>query len=374
MIKRKIEALIKSKLFRGKAIVVLGPRQTGKTTLLNKIAKEQKDFLLLNGDDLNVRQELENAGFEKLKQIIGNYSFVFIDEAQRIKNIGITAKIIIDMVKPEQLIISGSSALELANEINEPLTGRKWEYMLYPISWEELVEHTDYLTATQQLEQRLIFGSYPDVINHPGEEKEILNQLTGSYLYKDLFTYKSIKKPDVLEKILRALALQLGNEVSYNEISRLVQIDKNTVQTYIDLLEKAFVIFRLQPLSRNLRTEISTSRKIYFYDNGIRNSLITNFNSLNIRNDKGVLWENYLINERKKFNEYNKNWVNSYFWRTKQQQEIDLIEEKNGILYAYEFKWQSKKRVKLPKKFAEAYPQHEYKVITIENFTEFIGN
>lgn len=374
MIKRKIEALIKSKLFRGKAIVVLGPRQTGKTTLLNKIAKEQKDFLLLNGDDLNVRQELENAGFEKLKQIIGNYSFVFIDEAQRIKNIGITAKIIIDMVKPEQLIISGSSALELANEINEPLTGRKWEYMLYPISWEELVEHTDYLTATQQLEQRLIFGSYPDVINHPGEEKEILNQLTGSYLYKDLFTYKSIKKPDVLEKILRALALQLGNEVSYNEISRLVQIDKNTVQTYIDLLEKAFVIFRLQPLSRNLRTEISTSRKIYFYDNGIRNSLITNFNSLNIRNDKGVLWENYLINERKKFNEYNKNWVNSYFWRTKQQQEIDLIEEKNGILYAYEFKWQSKKKVKLPKKFAEAYPQHEYKVITIENFTEFIGN
>ncbi len=374
MIKRKLEALIKSKLFKGKVIVVLGPRQTGKTTLLNKILEEQKDFLFLNGDDLNVRQELENAGSEKLKQIIGNHSFVFIDEAQRIKNIGLTAKIIVDMVKPKQLFISGSSALELANEINEPLTGRKWEYMLYPISWEEHVEHTDYFTASQQLEQRLIYGSYPDVINHPGEEKEILNQLTGSYLYKDLFTYKSIKKPDVLEKILRALALQLGNEVSYNEISRLVQIDKNTVQTYIDLLEKAYVIFRLQPLSRNLRTEISTSRKIYFYDNGIRNSLITNFNSLSIRNDKGALWENYLISERKKYNEYNNNWVNSYFWRTKQQQEIDLIEEKDGTLYAYEFKWQSTKKLKLPNKFAEAYPQHEFKVISQENFTEFTGN
>ncbi len=374
MIKRKLETIIKSKMFGGKAIVVLGPRQTGKTTLLKKIADEQKDYLFLNGDDLNVRQELENAGFEKLKQIIGTHSFIFIDEAQRIKNIGLTAKIIVDRIKPEQLLISGSSALELANEINEPLTGRKWEYMLYPVSWEELVEHKDYLTAVQQLEQRLIYGSYPDVINHPGEEKEILNQLTGSYLYKDLFTYKSIKKPNVLEKILRALALQLGNEVSYNEIARLVQIDKNTVQTYIDLLEKAFVIFRLNPLSRNLRSEISTSRKIYFYDNGIRNSLITNFNSLNIRNDKGALWENFLISERRKFNEYNKNWVNSYFWRTKQQQEIDYIEEKNGILYAYEFKWQKTKKVKLPNKFAETYPQHKYKVITQENFTEFIGN
>ncbi len=373
MIKRKLEILIKSKMFKGEFLVISGPSGAGKTTLLNKILEEQKDFLFLNGDDINVRQELENTGLEKLKQIIGSHSFIFIDEAQRIKNIGLTAKIIVDMIKPKQLIISGSSALELANEINEPLTGRKWEYMLYPISWEELLEHTNYLSAIQQLEQRLIYGSYPDVINHPGEEREILSQLTGSYLYKDLFTYKSIKKPDVLEKILRALALQLGNEVSYNEISRLVQIDKNTVQTYIDLLEKAYVIFRLQPLSRNLRTEISTSRKIYFYDNGIRNSLITNFNSLNIRNDKGALWENYLISERKKYNEYNKNWVNSYFWRTKQQQEIDYIEEQGGTLYAYEFKWNKKKKAKLPVKFAEAYPQHEYKVIMQENFTEFVG-
>jgi len=373
MIKRKLELLIKSKLFSGKAIVVLGPRQTGKTTLITKILKEQEEYLFLNGDDLNVRQELENAGIEKLKQIIGKHQFIFIDEAQRIKNIGLTAKIIIDIIKPKQLIVSGSSALELANEINEPLTGRKWEYMLYPISWEELLEHTSYITAIQQLEQRLIYGSYPDVINNIGEEREILSQLTGSYLYKDLFTYKSIKKPEVLEKILRALALQLGNEVSYNEISRLVQVDKNTVQSYIDMLEKAYVIFKLQPLSRNLRTEISTSRKIYFYDNGIRNSLITNFNSLEIRNDKGVLWENYLISERKKYNEYNKNWVNSYFWRTKQQQEIDYIEEQNGMLYAYEFKWQKNKKVKLPKKFAEAYTEHEFKVITQENFTEFVG-
>ena len=374
MIKRKLETLTKSKLFKGKAIIVLGPRQTGKTTLLNKILEEQEDFLFLNGDDLNVRQKLDNAGFEKLKQIIGRHEIIFIDEAQRIKNIGLTAKIIIDNIKPKQLLISGSSALELANEINEPLTGRKWEYMLYPISWEELLEHANYLSVIQQLEQRLIFGSYPDVINNQGEEIEILSQLTGSYLYKDLFTYKSVKKPDVLEKILRALALQLGNEVSYNEISRLVQIDKNTVQTYIDLLEKAYVIFRLQPLSRNLRTEISTSRKIYFYDNGIRNSIISNFNSLDLRNDKGALWENYLISERKKYNEYNKNWVNSYFWRTKQQQEIDYIEEQNGTLYAYEFEWNNNKKVKLPAKFAEAYPEHKFKIINQENFTEFVGS
>ncbi|NOZ46716.1 MAG: ATP-binding protein [Chlorobi bacterium] len=372
MIKRELEDIIISKLNTGKAIIILGPRQTGKTTLLNKIASAKKDYLLLDCDNSIIREQLSNSNIENLRQIIGKKKLVFIDEAQRVKNIGITLKIITDQIKSVQLLVSGSSALEIANEINEPLTGRKWEYMLYPIGWKEFQDFQTYLVAMQQLEQRIIYGMYPEVITDSGNEIELLKQLSSSNLYKDLLSYGGIRKPEVLEKLLRALALQIGNEVSYNELARLIQIDKNTVMNYIDLLEKAFVIYKLQPLSRNMRTEISSSRKIYFYDTGIRNAIISNFSPLSLRQDTGALWENFMISERMKYLEYNRIFTNRYFWRSKRQQEIDYIEERGGKLFAYEFKWNPKVKVNFAKAFLNSYKNSETKVINKDNFMDFL--
>jgi len=372
MIKRKLEATIKSRFNSGKAIVLLGPRQTGKTTLLHKIASDEGEFLLLDCDDLLVREQLESANTETIKQLIGKYKIVFVDEAQRVKNIGLILKIITDRLKSVQLLVSGSSALELASEINEPLTGRKWEYMLYPISWSEFSEHFGYLKSLQQLEQRIIYGMYPDVISSEGEEAKILKQLSNSYLYKDLLSLKGIRKPELLPKLLKALALQIGNEVSYNELASLLQVSKDTISSYIDLLEKAYILFRLEPLSRNLRNEVSSNRKIYFYDTGIRNALISNFNPLSLRQDTGALWENFLISERIKQLEYNESYGNKYFWRTTQQQEIDYIEEHSGKLFCYEFKWNENKKAKLSTTFSKAYPEHEFEVIHRNNFIDFL--
>ncbi len=375
MLTRQISKNIISRLKKlKKTIVVIGPRQTGKTTLIKTIIGQSRKNLFLDGDDLQVRERLANANTEILRQIIGEAKVVFIDEAQRIHNIGLTLKIIHDQFPKVQLYASGSSALELNQEINEPLTGRKWEYQLYPISWKELQDHTNnYLKSLQQLEQRLIYGMYPDVVTNVGQEKIILKELTSSYLYKDILEYNGMRKPEILQNLLRALAFQLGNEVSYNELSKLVGVDKNTIQSYIHLLEMTFVIYRLSPFSRNLRNEIKTTRKIYFYDNGVRNALISNFNSLEFRQDKGALWENFLMTERMKQNEYQDRAVNSFFWRTKQQQEIDLIEERDGKLFAYEFKYSNKKKVKAPITFTKAYPDAEYQVIDQDNFIDFVS-
>lgn len=260
----------------------------GKTTLFNKLLRD-KEYLFLNGDDPTVRKLLSNPNLEELKNIIGNYNTVFLDEAQRIKNIGLTLKLITDQLKSVQLLVSGSSALELNNQTQEPLTGRKWEYQLYPISWAEFESNVGYLKAEQQLELRIIHGMYPDVINNLGEEKEVLKQLTDSYLYKDILNYGGIRKPEVLEKLLRGLAFQIRSEVSYNELSQLLGIDKKTVATYTDLLCQAFVIFKLPSFSKNLRNEIETNQKIYFYDTGVRNMIIGNLNPLEDRPDKGNL-------------------------------------------------------------------------------------
>ena len=372
MIPRTLKSVIDKRLNTGKAIIVLGPRQTGKTTLLTLICEEQGRWLLLNCDDPIVRTQLEDANETGLKRLLGNHTLIFIDEAQRVRNIGLTLKIIVDRIKNVQLLVSGSSGLEIANEVNEPLTGRKWEYLLYPISWQEFAGHTGFLETERQLEHRLVFGMYPEIITHAGQETEILLQLSGSYLYKDLLSLKGVRKPDLLEKLLKALALQLGNEVSYNELSQLLEVDKKTIVNYLDLLEKAFVIFRLQPFSRNLRNEINTSRKIYFFDNGIRNALIANFQPINVRSDVGALWENFLIGERAKYLHYHSIWANKFFWRTHQRQEIDYIEEFDGILHAYEFKWNPVKKARFPKTFINTYPNHQLETVNRKNYREFV--
>ena len=370
MIKRILEEKIAQKLDKGKAILVIGPRQVGKTTLINSIL-ENRPHLFLDGDDSTVRNLLTDPNTEQLKSIIGNHNTLFIDEAQRIENIGLTLKIITDQFKNTQLLVSGSSAFELNNQTSEPLTGRKWEYKLYPISWQELEDSIGYVKSEQQLELRILYGMYPDVINNPGDEIEVLKQLTNSYLYKDILAFSGIRKPQVLEKLLRALALQLCSEVSYNELAQLVGVDKNTVGNYIDVLEKGYVIFRLSSFSRNLRNEIKTNQKIYFYDTGVRNAIIGNFNLLDSRSDKGGLWENFLIAERIKKLSYDSSLAKSYFWRTKQQQEIDYVEEVSGRITGYEFKWSEKAKAKLPKSFMESY-NATIEVIHRNNFREFV--
>jgi predicted AAA+ superfamily ATPase len=370
MINRILYNSLEKNVKKNKAIVLLGPRQVGKTTLIQEFLKK-KDCLFLSGDDPEVRVLLEDAGTSKLKAILGNYEWVFIDEAQRIKGIGLTAKLITDNFKKVQLFISGSSALEINDHTQEPLTGRKYEYQLFPISWEEFEKNVGYLEANSQLEERLIYGMYPDVINRRSEAAVILKQLTSSYLYKDILSITGIKKPDLLEKLLRALALQLGNEVSYNELSKLLEVDKATIAKYIDLLEKLFIIVKLNSFSRNQRNEIKHNRKIYFYDNGIRNMLINNLNPLDSRNDKGALWENFLITERLKVQHYHLLFTNNYFWRTVQKQEIDFVEERNGKLVAYEFKWKKKNSDKIPASFLEKY-NATGTIIDKDNFRDFV--
>ncbi|WP_221389542.1 ATP-binding protein [Dyadobacter sp. NIV53] len=373
MIERKLASILKNHWNSGKILIVLGPRQAGKTTLLEKLCKAEGEYLFFNGDDIDTQTILTNVGETRLRQLIGKYQTIFIDEAQRIENIGLTLKIIHDRIKDVRVVVSGSSALELSSNVNEPLTGRKWEYQLYPISWDELTNHAGYLGTKQQFELRLLYGMYPEVINNIGQEQATLLQIANSYLYKDLLNYHGIRKPEILSKLLIALALQVGSEVSYNELSNLLRIDRATIEQYIGLLEQAFVVFRLTPFNRNIRSEISSSRKIYFYDNGIRNAIINNFNPLALRNDIGALWENFLISERMKVNHYNQAYGKQYFWRTYAQQEIDYLEEYDGLLHAYEFKWSPTAKAKFSKTFTGAYPDAVTKLINRENFEEFLN-
>ncbi len=369
MIDRTLYKVVAPKIGRGKAIIIVGPRQVGKTTfIVNQLAETNYQFF--DGDDPTVRALLDTPNTEQLRSLIGKSNVVFIDEAQRIPGIGLTLKIVTDQFKHVQLWVSGSSSFTLFNELSEPLTGRKWEYEMFPISWEEYQNHVGYLKAEQQLENRLIYGMYPDIINHPGEERELLRNLVNSYLYRDVLAYAEIRKPEVLEKLVQALALQVGSEVNYSELSQLVGVDRATIQRYVDILEKGYVIFRLRSYSRNVRNEIKKSRKIYFYDNGIRNMIIGNLDALNLRPDVGGLWENFLVSERMKQNKYKLTLAKPYFWRTAQQQEVDYVEEIGQKLYGYEFKWSGTK-AKLPKTFIEQYGA-EGMAITRDNFRDFI--
>ena len=374
MIVRTQLAYAQQRLFKGKAMLIFGPRQAGKSTFAEQLIAQnkKKKALYLNGDDDDTHDLLSKPNATKLRNIIGKNEILFIDEAQRIKNIGIVLKIITDQIKTVQVIAKPLSAFELANKTNEPLTGRKYEMKLLPLSFAELSQEYGLLEAKRQLEQRLIYGSYPEIINHPADEEEHIKLLANSYLYKDLFRLEQISKPTLLEKIVKALALQVGSEVNYNELSQLVQADNKTIEKYIDLLEQAFVVFKLPALAGNVRNEIKKGKKIYFYDNGIINAITGNFLPLHKRTDVGHLWENYVVSERKKYLAQNNLDAKTFFWRTIQQQEIDYIEQYNQKLWAVEIKWNPKAKVHFSSTFTQNYKNVKEIIVTPDNVEDFL--
>lgn len=373
MVGRLIKGQIVKRLYRGKVIIIVGPRQVGKTTLLRMLtADTDRKVVVWNCDEPDVRRKLAEPTSTQLGAETANADMVLIDEAQRVQNIGITLKLLVDNYPEKQVIVTGSSAIELSNSINEPLTGRKYEYVMFPFSTEELIKEFGATEERRMLERRLIYGYYPEVVNMAGEERETLTNLVSSYLYKDIFSFQDVRKPEIVEQLLQALALQVGSEVSFNELGRLLGLTSITVQRYIDLLEKSYVVFHLRSFSRNVRNELKKSRKIYFYDNGVRNALIGDYKPLALRNDTGALWENYVISERMKHNAYSGFYGKSYFWRTQQQQEVDYLEDYDGVLHTYEFKWNSVKRPRLTETFVKGYPDHTFSVVTPENYQDFV--
>ena len=377
MINRILQSVIERQFFKGKVIILLGPRQVGKTTLMEQIkatlAPIAQPVIWFDCDEPNDRELLTNANSADLSMTLRDAKTIIIDEAQRVPNIGLTVKLLADKFKEKQVVVTGSSSLELTNKLNESLTGRKFEYLLLPISTQEIVDNSGMLEAMRLLEARLIYGSYPDILYRTEDVKELLFELTGSYLYKDIFAMQEVRKPELLEKLLVALAFQIGSEASFNELSQIVQYDVKTVERYINLLEQCFVIFRLNGLNRNLRNELKKAKKFYFYDNGIRNALLQNFAPLNLRQDVGALWENFFISERLKYNLYNRRFAKSYFWRTQQQQEIDLVEETDGYFHAFELKWNEKQKVNFNENFLKAYNPKDVDVITPKNYIQFIS-
>ncbi|MBQ6956557.1 MAG: ATP-binding protein [Bacteroidales bacterium] len=373
MILRKLDYSIEQQLFKGKAIILVGPRQVGKTTLLRElVARSDRRVLSLNCDEPETQAMLTNTNVAKLKGIIGDHKLVVIDEAQKVDNIGLTLKLIVDNIEGVQVVATGSSAFELRNRLNEPLTGRKFEYQMYPISCGEIIDTYGLLEERRTLENRLVYGSYPDIVTHPEAARRYLTDLTQSYLYKDILSLNDVRKPQLLDRLLQALAFQVGSEVSTNELARTLQTDNKTIDKYIDLLEKCYVIFRLGGLSRNLRTELKRAKKIYFYDNGVRNAIIQQFAPVQMRNDIGALWENFFIVERMKRNHYAGHYCNSYFWRTSLQQEIDLVEEADGAMTAFEMKWNPAKKTLFSKSFLEAYNVKETVVVTPDNYLDYL--
>lgn len=373
MIHRILENEITSLLGKGKAITLMGARQVGKSTLLDTIFHNHENVLWMTGDDLDVQELFSQMTSSRLKTLLGSCKILIIDEAQRIPDIGLRLKLITDQIKDVQVIATGSSSFELASKVNESLAGRKREFLMFPVSFSEMVNHTNLLEELRLIPHRLVFGYYPEVVCNPGKETIILKELSNSFLYKDILSLDSINKPDKIVRLLKALAFQIGSQVSYNEVGQLIGLDPKTVERYIDVLEKSFIIFRLNSFSRNLRNELKASRKIFFWDLGIRNYLIGNFAQLENRNDTGALWENYIIAERLKHINYNGSMAQSWFWRTQQQKEIDYIEEEDGLLHAYEFKWNDKRsNVQAPESFTKAYPATSFQVITPKNAEVFL--
>lgn len=372
-IERTIRKHIEKKLFKGRIIIVYGARQVGKTTLVKAIENGHgdKNPLYLNCDEPDFRMLLTRKTSTELRNIIGNHKLIIIDEAQRVPDIGVTLKLIVDNFAHIQVIATGSSSFELSNRIVEPLTGRKYEFYLFPLSIQELLSIYSPVEINRLIEERLIMGMYPEVVTLPGDAGDLIKELAGSYLFKDVLNYRGLQNPDALERLLQALALQVGSEVSYNELAQIVGIDKKTVGTYIQLLEKSFVIFRLNPFSRNLRNELKKLRKIYFVDTGIRNAVIRNLNPTRLRQDVGHLWENFLIGERMKYNLNNGVDVGAYFWRSHQQQEIDYLEDNGRSLSGFEIKWGHRKH-RVPKIFLSTYKGSTIETIDRTNFMQFL--
>jgi len=373
-IERTLSKIIEPRLFKGKAIIIYGPRQSGKTTLMKHIIENAKmDPLLLNGDDdLDVRL-FNTVTMSRWDQILENKKSIFIDEGQRIKNLGKSVKLLIDSRPDIQVLITGSSSFDLASNMEEPLTGRKFEYKLFPLTYKELINHNGFISENKDLETRLIYGSYPEIVTDKENMQENLKMLSNSYLYRDLLQYEGIRKPQLLEKLLKALALQCGNQVSINELSSTLGVSRTLVESYLTLLQQSFIIFSLPSYSTNKRNELKKSKKYYFWDNGIRNAIINDYTPLVNRKDIGVLWENYLVSEKLKANYYSNSGNESYFWRTTDQMEVDYIETNQNSLYAFEFKWNEKKQTRLTKAFSNRYPKSSFQNVTPSNYDEFLS-
>lgn len=371
-INRTITNQIRELLDHKKAIIIKGARQVGKTTLIKQLLSDKQNVLWIDGDDPQARQLWHNINKATLQLFIADYDFIVFDEAQRIENIGLTAKMILDLQFGKQVILTGSSSLNLASSLNEPLTGRKWSFELFPFSWKEIVSSVKLFPAVQSLESLMLFGAYPEIYLAEQHKTRRLRELANSYLYKDVLELGKLKKPELIVQLLQALAYQIGSEVSYNELAKMLQADNETIKKYIGLLEDSYVIFRLPPLSRNPRKEISKSRKIYFYDTGIRNALINNFNPISNRNDIGHLWENFIIAEFKKKTAYTSEGTILKYWRSKSGAEIDLIIENGPSISAYEIKYNPKRKAKFPTSFIEYYQPQNMKTIHQDNFFEFL--
>lgn len=368
---------LKKLLSPNKVIVVYGARRTGKTTLLQHFIKNAdiaKDKIIsVNGDDIEVRHYLESRSVNKLTDFIGKKKLLIIDEAQYISKIGWNLKLIVDNIPDIRIIVTGSSSFDLSKDIGEPLTGRKFTLQLFPLSQREISKMENRAETRARLESRLIYGSYPEIVTTDDNSKRklYLKELISSYLFKDILQFENIKHSDKLQSLLQLIAFQIGKTVSVNELGTKLGMSKNTIDRYLDLLEKTFVIYKRKGFSRNLRKEISKSKRYYFVDNGIRNALISNFNPLNLRNDLGQLWENYIVGELIKKQEYQGIHSNNYFWRTYDKNEIDIIEERNGNLFGYELKWRNKK-VTPPKDWKKNYPKAEFNLINRDNYLKFI--
>lgn len=373
MINREVLNKLKDYMHRKRALVLLGARRTGKTTILKALAENGTHLKYV---DCDLSDSLELFNFHNIPEIqlrFGGYRYLLIDEAQRIPDIGLKMKAIIDNLPDLQVIATGSSSLEIANRTHEPLTGRKFEFFILPLSTSEIFAYDGYEAVTGWLGTRLIYGNYPEVYLEKTMPDEIIKEIAGSYLFKDILSYQDIKRPELLRKLLQALALQMGSEVSMNELAQTVGLDRKTVERYIGLLEQIFIIFRLYSYSRNLRNELKRAQKVYFWDNGVRNALLNNFNPLNLRTDTGALWENYFVSEMRKMRLNQRANCDHYFWRTTLQKEIDLIEVEAEKVTAFEIKWNPAKPGKLPLAFQKAYPEARFITVNPENYLEHLG-
>lgn len=373
MINRTLQTIILSRLSDKKVILLLGPRQSGKSTLMHQLEPSfKKPYTFWNGDEADLRAALEHPTSTRLKALIGKYKTLVIDEAQRIQNIGLCLKLIHDKIPGIKILATGSSAFELSNKINEPLTGRKWEYQLLPMSFGEMVAHSGLMEEKRLLSHRLIYGYYPEIVTEQGSEESLLIQLASSYLYKDILTWERIQKPAQLEKLVQALAFQVGQIISYNELGQLCGLNNETIEKYITLLEKSFILYRLPSYSGNLRNELKKSFKVFFYDNGLRNAAIQNFKPIELRQDAGQLWENWFVSERLKYHFNNGKTVRRYFWRTLEQQEVDYVEETGKKLIAFECKYNPKAKALISRGFTNAYPDAATHIVHKENFDEWL--